>query len=150
MPSVSASGASDASKGNPLFGDGNIPKNKDVNGFTREVQSKSAVQEYMERRFLRTAHSQGFRTSSDLPSDHSFGKRLRRDHDMVAILTNKYQDDLAKVTVDALRASTRQRRIPQPKPTYAQLIRDRLVRSKFSSTSLSLGRAPSIPRASSA
>jgi len=104
---------------NPLFGDGNIPKNKDVNGFTKEIQCKTPVQEYMERRFLRTAHSQGFKTFSDFPGDHSFGKSLHRDHDMVALLTNKYQDDLTRVTVDSLRASLQQRRIPQPKPTYA-------------------------------
>lgn len=85
-----------------MFGD-NIPKNKDINGFTKEIQNVTPVQTYMQKRFLRSAHKEGFRTVTDLPETHSFGRSYSRDHDMVALLTNSYSEDLKKVSIEELR-----------------------------------------------
>lgn len=88
----------------PLFGD-NIPKNKDINGFTKEIQCITPVQNYMRKRFLRSAHKDGFKTVTDLPEDHKFGMSQRKNHDMVALLSNSYTDDLKRITIDELRSS---------------------------------------------
>jgi hypothetical protein len=57
----------------------------------------------MEDKFNRTAQSLGFKTVQDFPETHVFGKKVPREHNMVALLTNQYQDDLSKLTVDNLR-----------------------------------------------
>lgn len=61
-------------KGNKLFGDGNIPKNKDMNGFTKDVQKTSLLQTYLKKRFKRSASKEGQTTFMDLPHSHSFGR----------------------------------------------------------------------------
>jgi len=39
----------------------------------------------------------------DMPEDHSFGQVYNRNHDMVAILTNSYQDELKRSTIEEIR-----------------------------------------------
>jgi hypothetical protein len=53
----------------------------------------------MKRRFLRSAHKEGFRTPNDFPEAHSYGISYRRDHDMVALLTNSYSEEFKKMTL---------------------------------------------------
>jgi len=57
----------------------------------------------MQKKFLRTAHKDGFLTPQDMPQDHVFGKTQQRDHNMVAILTNSYSEDLKRITISDLR-----------------------------------------------
>lgn len=52
---------------------------------------------------MRSAHKDGFKTVEDLGDNHIFGKSLKRDHNMVAILTNSYQEDLKRITIEDLR-----------------------------------------------
>ena len=105
MPPLSVNGQSSYTESakntshHPLFGD-HIPKNKDMNGFTKDIQSVTSVQSYMQKRFLRSAHKEGFKTVSDLPDNHSFGKSPQRQHDMVALLTNSYSESLKNITIE--------------------------------------------------
>lgn len=72
----------------PLFGDGNIPKNKDVNGFTKDISQITPLEKYMKHKFHRSAQKEGFKTVKDIPEDFTFGKIVDRNHDMLALLTN--------------------------------------------------------------
>lgn len=58
-------------------------------------------------------------TFMDVPSEHSFGVKNRKEHDMVAILTNSYQDDLNHVTLESLKASLQKRNLTPAKNTLA-------------------------------
>ena len=114
-----------------LFGD-NIPKNKDINGFTKEIQNITQVQTYMQKRFMRSAQKEGFKTITDLPESHAFGKSLTRDHNMVALLTNSYSEELKKVSIEDLRNKLAQKKMMPSKQTHAQIIRDKMTRIKYS------------------
>jgi hypothetical protein len=73
----------------------------------------------MQKRFLRSAHKEGFKTVSDLPDSHIFGKSIVRDHDMVAILTNSYSEDLKRISIEDLRSTLAKKNIPTAKNTQA-------------------------------
>ena len=60
---------------------------------------------------MRSAHKEGFRTVTDLPGSHSFGRSLTRDHDMVALLTNSYSEELKKVSIEELRNQLAQKKM---------------------------------------
>ena len=84
--------SNDASKKslNPLFGDGNIPKNKDMNNFTKDIQSLTPSQAYISQKRKKMARLLGFKTHQDIPEEQPFGVKLDRNHDMVALLRNSY------------------------------------------------------------
>ena len=75
---------------NPLFGDGNIPKNKDINNFTKDIQSVTPTQAYISSKRKKVARLNGFRTFADIPNEQPFGAKIDRNHDMVALLRNSY------------------------------------------------------------
>jgi hypothetical protein len=66
-----------------------------------------------------------------VPSEHSFGAKNRKEHDMVAILTNSYQDDLNSVTVETLKASLQKKHLQPAKNTQAQEMRERANKMKY-------------------
>ena len=56
----------------PVFDEGHIPKNKDVNAFTADVQRQTPTQQFISYRRAK-APVKGMRSYLDLPREHSFG-----------------------------------------------------------------------------
>lgn len=75
---------------NPLFGDGNIPKNKDINNFTKDIQCRTPSQAYISQKRKKVSRLLGFKTYADIPEEQPFGIKVDRNHDMVALLRNSY------------------------------------------------------------
>lgn len=71
----------------------------------------------MKKRFMRSAHKEGFKTVTDLPDSHRFGMTYHRNHDMVALLTNSYSEDLKKMSIEELRNTLAQKKITIAKTT---------------------------------
>jgi len=101
-------------KGHPLFGDGNIPKNKDMNGFTKSIQDKTAGEEYLKQR----------RGSQNVPSELSFGQHTGEQHDLVAILRNSYSHDINRVTLSSLKSTIHKKKLKPSKPTTSSKLRE--------------------------
>ena len=68
---------------------------------------------------MRSAQKEGFKTITDLSESHAFGKSLTRDHNMVALLTNSYSEELKKVSIEDLRNKLAQKKMMPSKQTHA-------------------------------
>lgn len=53
--------------------DGIIPKNKDLNNFTKDIQDLTPASSYFRKKSYSSAHKEGFKTYLDVPEDHIFG-----------------------------------------------------------------------------
>ncbi|CDW82666.1 ef hand family protein [Stylonychia lemnae] len=136
-----------AAKAHPLFGDGNIPKNKDVNSFQRDIQDITPIRAYMQKRIHSPFDRMGNQTFASF--NDAFGISSKRNHDMVALLTNSYSENLHQMTIEELRSSASRKTLTS-KNTNAQQLREAAIKSKYkpiprkSFTPTHGGSAPSI------